>query len=139
MRYLLSLVAALMLSLPGQAQPVNIEARVRETLSQHLPEIRALRHTFHREPELGNREFKTAARVARYLRKLGLKPKTQVAHTGVVAHIDMARPGPHLLLRADMDALPIEERSGLPFASRRVASHGTLGGQAQRCQPRVRS
>ncbi len=79
------------------------------------------RRDIHQHPELGNREFRTAGLVADHLRSLGLKVQTGVAHTGVVALLEGSRPGPVVLLRADMDALPVTERVDLPFASRATA------------------
>src|SRR5690606_1790667 len=76
------------------------------------------RRDIHQHPELGNREFRTAEVVAEHLRSLGLEPQTGVAHTGVTAVLKGGRPGPRIALRADMDALPVTERTGVPFASR---------------------
>ncbi|NEL80929.1 MAG: amidohydrolase, partial [Xanthomonas perforans] len=76
------------------------------------------RRDFHQHPELSNREERTAATVAAQLRKLGLKPRTGIAHHGVVAIIKGGKPGPKIALRADMDALPVKEQTGLPFASK---------------------
>ena len=76
------------------------------------------RRHFHRFPELSNREFKTAEKVAGHLKALGLDVKTGVAHTGVVGLLKGGRPGPVVALRADMDALPVTERVDLPFASK---------------------
>jgi len=78
----------------------------------------AWRRDFHQNPELSNREERTAAKVAEHLRSLGLKPQTGVAHHGVVAIIEGGKPGPKVALRADMDALPVTEQTGLPFASK---------------------
>lgn len=75
------------------------------------------RRDFHEFPELGNREFRTSRRVAEHLRNLGLEVTTGVAHTGVVAVLKGGKPGRRIALRADMDALPVTERSGLPFQS----------------------
>jgi amidohydrolase len=75
------------------------------------------RRDFHSHPELGNREFRTAAKVAEHLRKLGLEVRTGMAHTGVVAILRGGLPGPTILLRADMDALPVTERTEVPFRS----------------------
>lgn len=75
------------------------------------------RRDFHQHPELSNREERTAAKVAERLRAMGLQPKTGVAVHGVVAIIKGALPGPKIALRADMDALPVTEQTGLPFAS----------------------
>ncbi len=79
-------------------------------------ELTALRRAFHARPELGYQEFETAKTVAAYLRVLGLQPKT-LTKTGLVATIRGAKPGPTILLRADMDALPQQEATGLGFAS----------------------
>jgi len=87
----------------------------------------AWRRDFHQHPELSNREERTAQTVAAELRKLGLKPRTGIAHHGVVAIIEGGRPGPRVALRADMDALPVTEQTGLPFASKATT---TFNGQA---------
>lgn len=80
-------------------------------------ELVALRRDFHQHPELGFEEFRTAGVVTAYLQALGLEPRTEIAKTGVTADIVGALPGPTVLLRADMDALPITEETGLEFAS----------------------
>ncbi|MBI5366648.1 MAG: amidohydrolase [Planctomycetes bacterium] len=80
-------------------------------------ELVALRRDLHAHPELGFREERTAAEVARRLRALGLEVKTGVAQTGVVALLHGAHPGPTVLLRADMDALPLTEENAVPYAS----------------------
>ncbi len=77
----------------------------------------ALRRDFHRHPELGFREVRTAGIVARELSELGLEVQTGIAETGVVGYLEGARPGPVLLLRVDMDALPIQEETGASYAS----------------------
>jgi amidohydrolase len=83
------------------------------------PQVIAWRRDIHAHPELGNREFRTAGIVAEHLRKLGLDDvRTGVAHTGVVALLKGALPGPVVALRADMDALPVAEQVDLPFASK---------------------
>ncbi len=76
------------------------------------------RRDIHQHPELGNREFRTGAKVAAHLKALGLEVTTGVAHTGVVALLRGGRPGPVVALRADMDALPVNEEVDLPFASK---------------------
>ena len=76
------------------------------------------RRNFHEYPELGNREFKSAKLIAGHLKSLGLEVKEGVAHTGVVGILKGVRPGPVVGLRADMDALPVEERSNLSFATK---------------------
>lgn len=79
-------------------------------------ELFSLREAFHRTPELGNHEFKTAERIEHTLRACGLRPR-RVLNTGVVATLHGCRPGPTIALRADMDALPVQETTLVPFAS----------------------
>jgi len=78
----------------------------------------AWRRDLHQHPELGNREFRTSKLVAEHLHALGLEVTTGVAHTGVVGVLRGGRPGPVVALRADMDALPVEEQVDVPFASK---------------------
>ncbi len=78
---------------------------------------RALRRDFHMHPELGYQEIRTSTIVARELEALGLEVQRGVAKTGVVALLEGSRPGPVILLRFDMDALPIQEETGAPYAS----------------------
>ncbi len=81
------------------------------------------RHHLHENPELSNREFKTAEYVANHLRSLGIEVETGIAHTGVVGILKGAKPGPVVALRADMDALPVTERVDVPFASKVTATY----------------
>ncbi|WP_424501604.1 amidohydrolase, partial [Robiginitalea sp.] len=76
------------------------------------------RHDIHQNPELGNREVRTAALVAEHLESLGIDVQTKVGVTGVVGILKGDKPGPVVALRADMDALPVEEKNDLPFASK---------------------
>ncbi len=78
----------------------------------------AWRRDIHQNPELGNREVRTAKVIADHLRALGLPVQTGVAHTGVVAVLRGGKPGPVVALRADMDALPVTEEVDVPFASK---------------------
>lgn len=82
------------------------------------PKVIAWRHDFHQYPELGNREFRTAEIVAKHLQALGIEVKTKVGVTGVVGILKGDKPGPVIALRADMDALPVEEVNNLPYASK---------------------
>ena len=75
------------------------------------------RHDIHKYPELSNREFRTAKKVEDHLLSLGIEVETKIAYTGLVGFIRGALPGPTIALRADMDALPVVEKTGLPFAS----------------------
>ncbi len=76
------------------------------------------RRDIHANPELSNREFRTAELVATHLESLGIDVRTQVAHTGVVGILRGTMPGPVVALRADMDALPVTEMADVPFASK---------------------
>jgi amidohydrolase len=78
---------------------------------------RALRRDFHRHPELGFQEVRTAGIVAQELNQLGLEVRTGVGKTGVVALLEGDQPGPVVLMRVDMDALPIQEETGAEYAS----------------------
>jgi amidohydrolase len=93
-------------------------ARIEQEVTKVVPAITEIRHHIHQNPELSNREEKTAALVADYLRKLGLDVKTGVARHGVVALLKGGRPGPVVAVRADIDALPVTEDPSLPFASK---------------------
>jgi amidohydrolase len=82
------------------------------------PRVIDWRRDIHANPELSNREFRTAEKVAEHLRNLGLDHvATGIAHTGVMGTLKGGKPGPVIALRADMDALPVQEQTGLPFAS----------------------
>ena len=91
------------------------------TLTERLEAVRdwtvGVRRHLHAIPEVAFQEEKTAAYVAETLRGLGYAPETGVGGTGVAAVLDTGRPGPSVMFRADMDALPMQEESGLAFAS----------------------
>lgn len=87
-------------------------------ITAQMPQVIAWRRDFHQHPELSNREFRTSTVVANALKKLDLEVKTGIAHTGVVAILRGAKPGPVVALRADMDALPVTEQVDLAFASK---------------------
>jgi amidohydrolase len=100
----------------------NIDANLKETLEKDLDSLMAKviewRHDIHENPELGNREFRTAKKVADHLTSLGMDVETGIAHTGVVGLLTGDLPGPTIAIRADMDALPVVEKTGLPYASK---------------------
>ena len=81
------------------------------------PQVVEWRRWFHQNPELSNREFNTSAKIAEILRDMGLEPKTGIAHTGITAMIEGGLPGPLVAIRTDIDGLPVEEQTGLPYAS----------------------
>jgi amidohydrolase len=101
-----------------QAQSDVLKAKVDQKALQIEAQCIEWRHHFHENPELSNREFKTAAFIEDYLRKLGLEVRTGIAHTGVIGILRDGKPGSVVALRADMDALPVQERVDLPFASK---------------------
>ena len=105
------------------AEPLPSTGALRQALQAALPELIALRRHLHAHPELSGNEHQTAALVAGELRGLGWRVREGVGRTGVLAELGPERdaagvPPPLVALRVDMDALPVEERSGLPFASR---------------------
>ena len=81
------------------------------------------RHDIHQNPELSNREYRTAKKIEAHLRSLGIKVETKIAYTGVVGLIEGGLPGPTIALRADMDGLPVIEKTGLPFASKKMTEY----------------
>ena len=87
----------------------------------------AWRRDFHQHPELGEHETRTARVIAEQLRAFGLQARTGVGGTGVTAVLKGGKPGPRIAIRADMDALPVTEQTGLPYAS---AATGTYRGNA---------
>jgi amidohydrolase len=101
----------------GHGIDQRIDQRIDEETERLAPQLIALRHQIHQNPELGNRETKTAELVAAHLRRLGLTVKTGVAVTGVTAVLEGGKPGPRIAVRADMDALPVTEETDLPFRS----------------------
>lgn len=99
------------------AQTPVLSAQMQSRIAALEPKVVAWRRDIHEHPELGNREVRTAKIVADHLRSLGIEVQTGVAHTGVVGLLKGGKPGPVVLLRADMDGLPVTERVKLPFAS----------------------
>lgn len=100
-----------------RAQTSALGARM-DNLAQNLEKkVVAWRRDFHQNPELGNREFQTAAKVAAHLKALGMDVQTNVGKTGVVGLLKGGKPGLVVALRADMDGLPVTERVDLPFKS----------------------
>ena len=114
---ILYLVAFLLLGAGLTAQKIS---------SQLENKVIQWRHEIHQNPELSNREFKTAEKIATHLHSLGIDVQTGIAHTGVVGLLKGKRPGKVLALRADMDALPVSEQNDLPYRSKVKA---TFSGQ----------
>jgi amidohydrolase len=110
-------LALLAILLASSAQAQVTPYRLDRLAAEAQPQVVEWRRWFHENPELSNREFQTAERIAEILREMGLEPKTGIAHTGVVAVIEGGKPGPLVAIRSDMDGLPVTEQTGLPFAS----------------------
>lgn len=96
---------------------VKLKAQVDKQVLAIDKDVIGWRRYFHQYPELSNREFKTAERIASELRQLGYEVQTGVGKTGVVAVLKGKYPGPVMGLRADIDGLPVVERVDLPFKS----------------------
>lgn len=105
------------------AQENSIQAIASQKAGQIETKTIEWRRYFHQYPELSNREFETGKKIAEHLRKLGLEVQTGVAKTGVVGILKGGKKGPVVALRADIDALPVTERTGLPFASKVVTEY----------------
>ncbi len=108
---LLLAAAAMTLSSPSAA------ATLSDAVRADMPSLLALYQDLHANPELSLQEVRSAAKLAAEARKLGFKVTEKVGGTGVVAVMQNG-PGPVLMLRADMDGLPVKEQTGLPYASR---------------------
>ncbi|MBB4098305.1 amidohydrolase [Sphingomonas kyeonggiensis] len=107
----LLLATAMTFTTPALADPVH------DATQAALPQLMEFYRDFHANPELSTHEVKTAAKLAEEARKAGYKVTEKVGGTGVVAVLENG-PGPVLLIRADMDGLPVTEATGLPFASK---------------------
>ncbi len=94
-----------------------MNSRIQQLVAEVTPTVTRLRREIHHHPELGMQEFKTSQLIQRELNRIGIPFRAPVANTGVVGLIQGKEPGPCVALRADMDALPIQETTGLPFAS----------------------
>ncbi len=101
----------------GYAQS-KLYPKLDKLVDQTEPEVIQWRRHFHENPELSNREFNTAKKIAEELKSMGLEVQTGIAHTGVVGILKGGKPGPVVGLRADIDALPVTERVDVPFASK---------------------
>jgi hippurate hydrolase len=125
---LLSAAALLIAAAPAHAD------LLRDAVAKDMPSLLTIYRDLHANPELSMQEVKTAAKLAAEVKKLGFQVATGVGKTGVVAVIKNG-PGPVLLLRTDMDALPVVEQTGLPFASkvRTTSSSGAESGVMHAC------
>ncbi len=115
---LTSVCCLILLSFQSFAQSKITAESISTATNKIEQKVIAWRHDFHEHPELGNREFRTADIIAKHLQSLGIEVQTKVGVTGVVGILKGGKPGPVVALRADMDGLPVEEKNGLPFASK---------------------
>ena len=114
--HLFLLLTSLLTSLTITAQSVGLQS---ETIIEGIEQkVIDWRRDIHENPELGNREVRTAALVAKHLESLGMVVQTKVGVTGVIGVLKGGLPGPVIALRADMDALPVLERTPVSFASK---------------------
>ncbi|MFT3824483.1 MAG: amidohydrolase [Chitinophagaceae bacterium] len=120
--YLLLLIMFTLAGSIGNAQQ-NATTLINQKASAILPKVIEWRRYLHQHPELSNREYKTAEYVAAHLKSLGLEVQTGIAKTGIVAILRGEKPGPVVALRADMDALPVQERVDIPFKSTVTADY----------------
>jgi amidohydrolase len=117
------LFSLLALSTCAIAQNDVLKNRANQTADKIESKVISWRRDFHEHPELGNNEKRTAEIIAKHLQSLGLEVKTGVAKTGVVGLLKGGKPGPVIALRADMDGLPVIERTAVPFASKVKAQY----------------
>jgi len=113
--FLLAILAGL--AVTGRAMDPQMDRRIDAEIEKFKSEIIKIRRFIHMNPELGNREVETAKLIAARLQPLGFEVRTGVAKTGVVAVLRGGQPGPVVAVRADMDALPVQEATGLPYKS----------------------
>ncbi len=133
-RRVLIFLCLVSISAIAAAQDHRLAADIDRLAADVEDKVIAWRRDFHEHPELGNREFRTAERVADHLRRLGMDVRTKVAHTGVVGVLTGNENGPVVALRADMDALPVTEAVDLPFASKvRTTYNGREVGVMHAC------
>jgi amidohydrolase len=118
MRLILLLLSATVVAIGA---PIE---RIDELAQEIEAKVIAWRHHIHENPELSNQEVMTAGYVAEHLRGLGIEVHTGVAGHGVVGLLRGGTPGPVIALRADMDALPVTEQTGLPYASKVKVEYG---------------
>jgi len=139
MKQIAAVCLAVLVSVPAAAQPPakrpasvtpapldQLHTRLDTAAAATLPKVVTWRRQLHQTPELGNVEIQTAKFLAERLTALGYEVKTGIAKTGVVGVLRGGKPGPVVALRADMDALPVTEETGLPFAS---TARGQYNGQ----------
>jgi amidohydrolase len=117
----------------GQVSP-KLQTKINLQVKEIEPKVIDWRRQFHQFPELSNHEVKTGAKIAEFLKSLGMEVHYPVAITGVVGILKGSKSGPVIALRADMDGLPVTEHNSLPFASKeKVLLDGRETGTMHAC------
>jgi amidohydrolase len=119
----LVLVVLVVCSLFAPTLAIDMSGEIDTAAKNVLPQVIEWRRYIHQHPELSNREFNTSKLVAEKLKEFGIEVRTGIAHTGVVGILKGGKPGPVIGLRADMDALPVTERTDVPFKSTVTADY----------------
>ena len=119
----LSIGLAAMSSAAWAESDPQLRSQLAEEVNAVAADVISWRRDIHEHPELSNREFRTSKLVADHLKSLGMEVQTGVAHTGVVGILRGGKPGPVLALRADMDGLPVVEKTGLAYASKQLGEY----------------
>jgi amidohydrolase len=117
MKSIVCAAAGALAAFAGAASAAVSPQQIETALANVDSKVVTWRRDIHQNPELSNREVRTSKLVAAHLKKLGLEPRTGIAHTGVTAVLKGGLPGPTIALRADMDALPVVEQADVPFKS----------------------
>lgn len=107
----------LLLTVTAYSTNAQMDADILKDIDKIESQVIDWRHYFHENPELSNREFKTAEKIAAHLKSLGMEVQTGIAITGVVGLLKGDNPGKVVALRADIDGLPVTERNDLPYKS----------------------
>lgn len=108
------------------AQKGNYQSVISTNADKIEQKVIEWRHDFHQNPELGNRETRTSGIIAKHLQSLGIEVRTGIAVTGVVGILIGDKPGPVIALRADMDGLPVTEKTDVPFASKVITTYNGM-------------
>ncbi|MFT7072724.1 MAG: amidohydrolase [Patiriisocius sp.] len=112
-------ILLLLLTITAFSVKAQMDSKILKDIEEIEPKVIDWRHYFHENPELSNREFNTAKKIADHLNSLGIEVQTGIAITGVVGLLKGNNPGKVVALRADIDGLPVTERNDLPFKSKK--------------------
>jgi amidohydrolase len=127
-------MTAILVAVGQGAKAQNGAAAIEAAATKIETKTIAWRRDIHEHPELGNREVRTAKIIAAHLRALGIEVKEGVGKTGVVGILKGAKPGPVIGLRADIDGLPVTERTPVAFASKaKTTYNGQESGVMHAC------